>query len=111
MEINEIVFVNDDDLKETSQKLFYQVVPMYLDFFEAKKWDNTHIIDLYGVIRFKLIWKSIKGLKQKILNTIVSPINDYALIRDDRKLLDSLLEILEHRHIKNISNWYKNKNS
>jgi len=100
------IFESESELTHVVMDIYYKIIPMYFTFYEKRQYNKTHSFVLYSDIQFTLFWKKVSGIKTRVLTTVFLPVGNYQLVQDDTALLNELLELLEHRNIKNMISWY-----
>lgn len=94
----------DPELHHITKHIFYDIVPVYMKFYQDKKYSKMMRITLFHNVYLMLEWKKV--YKKYHLTTSYIPQPDYTLTEDDLKFISFLNEYFTPKNIKLITDWY-----
>jgi hypothetical protein len=92
---------NNEELDKTAEEIMYEIVNVYIDFYNRRNFDKTVKITLYDEVELHLTW----GMK-KYINTRYYWIS-YEPNEDDLYLLNQIAIYFQPKTLLSIIKWYQ----
>ena len=89
---------------ETVDKVFLEIIPSYLVFYNRRQYDTGYKINLYDCFELVLTWKKCYNY---FISTTINLINNYQPTEEDTYILRELSNMVKGDTIIKMTKWYK----
>lgn len=91
-------------MDETVDKVFLEIVPAYMLFYNRKQYHTGYKINLYNCFQLVLTWKKCKNW---FVSTKIELINDYTPTSEDAYILQEISNMVKGDTLIKMVRWYK----
>jgi len=91
-------------MDETVDKVFLEIIPSYLLFYNRRQYDTGYKINLYDCFELVLTWKKCYHY---FISTTINLINNYQPTEEDKYILRELSNMVKGDTIIKMTQWYK----
>jgi hypothetical protein len=91
---------------ETVNKVFLEIIPSYLVFYNRKQYDTGFKINLYDCFELVLTWKKCKNY---FIHTTIKLLNNYTPTSEDAYILQEVSNMVKGNTITRLVKWYRDQ--
>lgn len=89
---------------ETINKIFLEIIPSYMLFYNQKRYDTVYKVNLYDCFELVLTWKKCY---RYFIKTTINLLNNYKATEEDMYILKELSDMVKGDTILKMTKWYK----
>lgn len=92
------------ELDETVDKVFLEIVPSYMLFYNRRRYDTGYKINLYNCFQLTLTWKKCFHW---FVSTKIELIDNYTPTAEDAYILNELSNMVKGDTVVKMIHWFK----